>query len=998
MDETAARIRDEANRRQREMADIAERLTIRINNAIAVRESQDPVSRQLTNHSIREMLLEYERACSEYEREIPTVISPEIIEESVSIKSGIPLSRLTENEAERLLKIEEIMGQRVIGQPAAKQAVAAAVRRSRQGLRDFERPAGVFMFLGPTGVGKTELARELARFLFYSEENLVRIDMSEYQQEHDVKRLTGAPPSYVGYGDPGRFEAVRRKRYTVVLLDEIEKAHPKVFDLFLQILDHGKCTDSQGREIDFTNSYIIFTSNLGAGRPPQEVRDVLESSFRPEFLGRIGENNQIVFESLTASDLRAMVGIHTRELIRQVYEKGFHLEIADGAKDVIAEAGYQPKYGARPLKQAISTMIECVLSDLILANQFSAGDTIRVEAREGKLMFVKGEPGKFEPPRVTLTAQTDAIWDKLCERIDEGGDFELEELYPLMPKLPRSERIEAELEISEVEETPAPAPVAVEVKPEPVLPPPVPAAEIKVEPPPPKIEPVTLQANEAEIAEVVRSFLNKNGKTEIPPAPSISNGELRSELSAGISDDEYDIICGGLFDHPGASSSPPDCQLRPDKKLTPDNLNDCMFSLDMGSRRFIRFLRPIIMSHIQEKGKIQAFINSISDNLDVIGAVGTLEDIPLLEDLSKKYQENKEYGFRTNAHLSIIRIAKRYSERNILLKYAGYRAAQQALAELARPEHLHVIPKMLRNSANGIRMAALLMLSRVGSRENLPAVIMKLKNDTDEKVKGAAAEAFGTLATREELPIIREMAESEDKFQLWAAGLAFARIAERDDLEEIKELCGNYTTGENFRDALLKISTREDFDFQKELGEYVVSPYSFPSGIKGMYMEAFPDFATTEDMELIKKLLESKRAECKIIGFRAYCQLLTQFEINQLYSYIKDYNYTPGQYGEIPRDVKASIEIARLAEQAFGRLAGEENLSTIVKMLNRGQRSQVRAAFLALSKPDIFTQIPSEMKKLLEIEGRMNEEKTTPNLVLIRNILAILSREDEILL
>ncbi len=315
----------------------------------------------------------------------------------VSAWTGIPVSRLMEGEIEKLLHMEERLHQRVVGQDDAIRMVSNAVRRSRAGLQDPNRPVGSFLFLGPTGVGKTELARALAEFLFDDEGAMIRIDMSEYQERHTVSRLIGAPPGYVGYEEGGQLtEAVRRRLYSVVLFDEIEKAHPEVFNTLLQLLDEGRLTDGHGRTVDFRNTVVIMTSNVGTefmdGRQAdtdEQRRDLvmaaLRQRFRPEFLNRIDEI--VVFHGLTREDLREIVDIQMRHLRRLLAERQLEVKLTDAAKALLAEEGYDPAYGARPLKRVIQRQVQDPLALRLLQGGFGEGDLIRVDARDGHLIF-----------------------------------------------------------------------------------------------------------------------------------------------------------------------------------------------------------------------------------------------------------------------------------------------------------------------------------------------------------------------------------------------------------------------------------------------------------------------------------------------------------------------------------------------------------------------------------------------------------------------------------
>ncbi|HXQ31744.1 MAG TPA: ATP-dependent chaperone ClpB [Steroidobacteraceae bacterium] len=327
-------------------------------------------------------------------------VTEEEIAEVVSKWTGIPVAKMLEGEKERLLRMEESIAARVVGQDEAVKAVADAIRRSRAGLSDPKRPTGSFLFLGPTGVGKTELSKALAEFLFDTEEAMVRIDMSEFMEKHSVARMIGAPPGYVGYEEGGYLtEAVRRRPYSVILLDEIEKAHPDVFNVLLQVLDDGRLTDGQGRTVDFRNTVVIMTSNLGsqviqemAGERNYErmkaaVLEIVGGHFRPEFVNRIDEI--VVFHPLGRGEIRRIVDIQVGYLRKRLAERDMGLELDDAARDRLGEAGYDPVYGARPLKRAIQQQLENPLAQRILKGEFGPGDAIRVSAADGALAFAK---------------------------------------------------------------------------------------------------------------------------------------------------------------------------------------------------------------------------------------------------------------------------------------------------------------------------------------------------------------------------------------------------------------------------------------------------------------------------------------------------------------------------------------------------------------------------------------------------------------------------------
>ena len=349
------------------------------------------------------------------------VVTEEDIADVVSMWTGIPVARIASEESARLLQMEDALHSRVIGQDEAIVAIAKSVRRSRAGLKDPKRPIGVFMFLGPTGVGKTYLPRVLAEFMFGSEDNMIKLDMSEFMEKHNVSRLVGAPPGYIGYDDGGQLtDTVRRKSYCLILLDEIEKAHPDVFNLLLQIFDDGHLTDAKGRKVDFRNTIIIMTSNVGSDlirkesglgfsvskdevktadqqykRMKEKVTEDLKRVFRPEFLNRI--DSQVVFHTLAKEHIRKIVDLNLRDLDKALLMKGISLELSEAAKDWLGEKGYDPVFGARPLRRVVQNELEDRLSEALLQERFGLGDTVFIDVQGDDLIMEKKQPELAEP-------------------------------------------------------------------------------------------------------------------------------------------------------------------------------------------------------------------------------------------------------------------------------------------------------------------------------------------------------------------------------------------------------------------------------------------------------------------------------------------------------------------------------------------------------------------------------------------------------------------------
>ncbi|MCX8059745.1 MAG: AAA family ATPase, partial [Aquificaceae bacterium] len=361
------------------------------------------------NLKIEKVKLEKELKELESKKAQELVVGWEDVAQVVSEWTGIPVTRLKEEETEKLLRLEEELHRRVINQEHAVVAVSEAVRRARAGLKDPKRPIASFLFLGPTGVGKTELSKALAELLFGDEDVLIRLDMSEFKEEHSVAKLIGAPPGYVGYEEGGKLtEAVRRKPYSVILLDEVEKAHPRVFDLFLQVLDDGRLTDSHGRTVDFRNTVIIMTSNIGSQyllsipaqgdeeqlrrefeKAKEKVLEELRYYFRPEFLNRVDE--VIVFKPLTMRELFQIVDLLVADINRRLSDRGIKVELTEGAREHLVRLGYDPAYGARPLKRTLQKHLETPLANLIIKGEVKDGQRVRVELSDGKLHFQPSE-------------------------------------------------------------------------------------------------------------------------------------------------------------------------------------------------------------------------------------------------------------------------------------------------------------------------------------------------------------------------------------------------------------------------------------------------------------------------------------------------------------------------------------------------------------------------------------------------------------------------------
>ncbi|SMB91103.1 ATP-dependent Clp protease ATP-binding subunit ClpC [Thermanaeromonas toyohensis ToBE] len=413
IDEAASRVRLAIYTAPKEVKELEARLEeVQKEKEAAVHAQEFEKAAQLRDEE-RRIREELEAKKSKWEKEKgmeKSTVTAEDIAYIVSSWTGIPVAKLAQEETERLLHLEEILHQRVIGQDEAVHAVARAIRRARAGLKDPKRPIGSFIFLGPTGVGKTELARALAEALFGDEDAMIRLDMSEYMEKHTVSRLVGAPPGYVGYEEAGQLtEAVRRRPYSVVLFDEIEKAHPEVFNILLQVLEDGRLTDAKGRTVDFRNTVIIMTSNVGASTIKREtlgfkasavkvgaesyeemkkrIMEELRRTFRPEFLNRIDE--LIVFHALTVEDIKKIVDLMLKQLNERLKEHNIQVEVTEEAKDILVKEGFDEAYGARPLRRAIQTLIEDQLSEDMLQGKFGPGDRVQAVAENGKIVLKK---------------------------------------------------------------------------------------------------------------------------------------------------------------------------------------------------------------------------------------------------------------------------------------------------------------------------------------------------------------------------------------------------------------------------------------------------------------------------------------------------------------------------------------------------------------------------------------------------------------------------------
>ena len=419
MDEAASRVRINKTTMPlsiQEVTKVLENVRKDKDEALAAQQYEFATELHQREQGLREKLEQLEKDWQsdspnqEQEQALP-VVTAEDIAEVASMWTGIPVTRLATEESQRLLEMEDALHLKVVGQEEAIVSIAKAVRRARAGIKDPRRPIGVFMFLGPTGVGKTYLVRALAEFMFGSEDNMIRLDMSEFMERHTVARLVGAPPGYIGYDDGGQLtEAVRRKSYSAILLDEIEKAHPDVFNILLQMFDDGHLTDAKGRKVDFRNTIVVMTSNIGSdlirkdsylgfpkpgdeaktseeayNRMKGQVLDEVKKFFRPEFLNRIDAT--VVFHPLNKDNILQIVQLMLREVAQQLLEKGVSMEVTQAAKELLAEKGYDPDFGARPLRRQIQELVEDKLSEDILAGKFGPGDTVHIDVDDGQMVL-----------------------------------------------------------------------------------------------------------------------------------------------------------------------------------------------------------------------------------------------------------------------------------------------------------------------------------------------------------------------------------------------------------------------------------------------------------------------------------------------------------------------------------------------------------------------------------------------------------------------------------
>jgi ATP-dependent Clp protease ATP-binding subunit ClpC len=428
IDEAGSRMRIRRMTAPPDVREVDEKIAevrLRKESAIDAQDFEKAASLRDEERQLVEERQRREREWKSGEMDVLSAVDEEEIAEVLSTWTGIPVFKLTEEETEKLLRMEDELHKRIISQEDSIKAVSKAIRRTRAGLKDPKRPSGSFIFLGPSGVGKTELSKALAEFLFGDEDTPIQLDMSEYMEKHTVSRLIGSPPGYVGYEEGGQLtEAVRRKPFSVILFDEIEKAHPDVFNTLLQILEDGRLTDSQGHQVDFKNTIIIMTSNLGtrdiqkgpgigfAARPDEKlsyekmkdrVMDELKKSFRPEFLNRIDE--VIVFHSLTQEDVKQIVDLMMKRVTEQLKAKDLEIDLTDAAKTLLAEQGYDPALGARPLRRTIQRLVEDPLSEKLLWKEFRAGQTIIVDARDGEMVF-EGAGVPPDVPPVELAADS----------------------------------------------------------------------------------------------------------------------------------------------------------------------------------------------------------------------------------------------------------------------------------------------------------------------------------------------------------------------------------------------------------------------------------------------------------------------------------------------------------------------------------------------------------------------------------------------------------------